>query len=327
MLTNSFPADEGRFGGATVTMISKSGTNDLHGTLFEFLRNDKLNANRWLPGQTILQKDPLHRNQFGGTAGGPIVRNRTFIFGTYSGLRERTSVFANTATPLNAKERGGDLSATGGTAPVDPLNNFVAFPGRVIPVNRIDPVAKKILDTYIPFPNLLANGAFEAQIPHPKDTDEVLFKLDHNINQAHRLTGSLFYTTGLDSVGLAGQYSVGDARFQLAAVQLQRRRNLDRLADDDQPGHALLRAQLRRTGQQRPPSRWATSVRYTGFRARRRCPRFRWRDDSISTARFPARWRAAISTSFAMSSASAPPSTRCAWEARPYSRRWCTTPC
>ena len=53
---------------------------------------------------------------------------------------------------------------------MDPLNNFVAFPGRVIPVNRIDPVAKKILDTYIPFPNLLANGAFEAQIPHPKDT-------------------------------------------------------------------------------------------------------------------------------------------------------------
>src|SRR5689334_17291691 len=56
VLTNSFPADEGRFGGATVTMISKSGTNELHGTLFEFLRNDKLNANRWIPGQTVLQK-------------------------------------------------------------------------------------------------------------------------------------------------------------------------------------------------------------------------------------------------------------------------------
>ncbi len=203
VLTNSYPADEGRFGGATVTMISKSGTNDLHGTLFEFLRNDKLNANRWIPGQTVLQKDPLHRNQFGGTAGGPIVKNRTFIFGTYSGLRERTSVFANTATPLNAKERGGDLSATGGTAPVDPLNG-VAFPGRLIPVTRIDPVAKKILDTYVPLPNLPASGAYEVQIPHPKDTDEVLFKVDHNLNQAHRLSGSVYYTTGLDSVGLLG---------------------------------------------------------------------------------------------------------------------------
>ncbi|MEO8368177.1 MAG: carboxypeptidase regulatory-like domain-containing protein [Candidatus Solibacter sp.] len=202
VLTNSFPADEGRFGGATVTMISKSGTNRYSGTLFEFLRNDKLNANRWLPGASVLQKDPLHRNQFGGTVGGPIVKNRTFFFATYSGLRERTSLFANTATPLTAKERGGDLSATAGTAPLDPLTG-VAFPGRIIPVNRIDPVAKKILDTYIPLPNL-ANGAFEAQLSHPKNTDEVLFKIDHNISQAHRLTGSFFYTTGSDDVGLIG---------------------------------------------------------------------------------------------------------------------------
>ncbi len=203
VITNSYPADEGRFGGATVTMISKSGSNDFHGTLFEFLRNDKLNANRWLPGTAILQKDPLHRNQFGGTIGGPVVKNKTFFFATYSGLRERTAVFANTATPLNEKERAGDLSASGGTAPVDPLNG-VAFPGRVIPVNRIDPVAKKILDTYIPLPNIPSTGILVAQIPHPKDTDEVMGKIDHNISSAHRLSGSVFYTTGEDIVGLLG---------------------------------------------------------------------------------------------------------------------------
>ena len=203
VITNSYPADEGRFGGATVTMISKSGTNDFHGTLFEFLRNDKLNANRWLPGTAILQKDPLHRNQFGGTVGGPVIKNKTFFFGTYSGLRERTAVFANTATPLNAKERGGDLSSTAGTAPVDPLNG-VAFPGRIIPVNRIDPVAKKILDPYIPLPNIPSTGILVAQIPHPKDTDEVLGKIDHTISSAHRLSGSVFYTTGEDIVGLLG---------------------------------------------------------------------------------------------------------------------------
>src|SRR5215471_6918401 len=71
VITNSYPADEGRFGGASVTMITKSGTNDLHGTWFEFLRNDKLNANRWIPGGA-LTKDAIHRNQFGGTAGGPV---------------------------------------------------------------------------------------------------------------------------------------------------------------------------------------------------------------------------------------------------------------
>ena len=118
-------------------------------------------------------------------------------------MRERTAVFANTATPLNAKERGGDLSSTGGTAPVDPLNG-VAFPGRIIPVNRIDPVAKKILDTYIPLPNIPSTGILVAQIPHPKDTDEVLGKIDHTISSAHRLSGSVFYTTGEDIVGLLG---------------------------------------------------------------------------------------------------------------------------
>ena len=201
--TNSYPADEGRFGGASVSMVTKSGTNQVHGTLFEFLRNDKLNANRWLPGGNAL-KDPLHRNQFGGTVGAPIIKNKTFVFGTYSGLRERTSVFANTATPLTDKELSGDLSSTGGTAPVDPLNNNVAFPGKIIPANRIDPVVMKIQSTLIPMKPNLSNGAYETQVAHPKDTDEVMFKLDHNLNSAHRLSGSFFYTTGEDVVGLLG---------------------------------------------------------------------------------------------------------------------------
>ena len=236
-------------------------------------------------------------------------------------------MFANTATPLNAKERGGDLSATGGTAPVDPLNNVVAFPGRVIPVNRIDPVAKKILDTYIPFPNLLANGAFEAQIPHPKDTDEVLFKLDHNINQAHRLTGSLFYTTGLDSVGLLGnipwvtrdfswrQYNYNVAETWIVSPTMINQATLTYVRNFG--GRVNTPADL--AG--RP--RFAVPDSGRAFAA----ADLRWRGDSISTARFPARWRAAISTSFATSSASAPPSTRCAWEARRCWRRWCTIRC
>ena len=119
--TSSYPADEGRFGGGTVTMITKSGTNELHGSLFEFVRNHKLNAHRWVPGGSNLTKDPLHRNQFGGTAGGPIIRNKTFVFGSYSGLRERTTIFKNDATPLNAVERTGDLSLSGGTSLIDPL--------------------------------------------------------------------------------------------------------------------------------------------------------------------------------------------------------------
>lgn len=213
VVTNSYSAEYGRFAGGQVSMISKSGSNRMSGSLFEFLRNDKLNANRWVPGVSTLTKDPLHRNQFGGSFGGPLIKNKTFYFGSYSGLRERTSIFKNTATPLNQVERGGDLSASGGTAPTDPLNNNVAFPGRLIPVSRIDPVAKKIMDTYLPLPNLAANR-FEVQQAHPRNTDDVTIKVDHNLNEAHRLTGSLFYATGQDVTGLIGDVPWVDRAFK-----------------------------------------------------------------------------------------------------------------
>jgi hypothetical protein len=209
VVTNSYSAEYGRFAGGVVDVVSKSGTNNLHGSLFEFLRNTHLNANRWLPGQSTLQKDPLHRNQFGGSLGGPVIKNRTFLFGSYAGLRQRTTTFANTATPLTAEERAGNLNVTtGGTAPVDPLNGQ-PFPNRQIPVSRFDPVAKKITDTYVPLPNLPANTPngqplYEVQVPRPTDNDELTIKGDHNLSDAHRLTGSFFYFGQSDKIPLLG---------------------------------------------------------------------------------------------------------------------------
>jgi hypothetical protein len=208
VITNNYSAQYGRFPAGVVDIVTKSGTNRIHGSLFEFLRNDKLNANRWLPGQASLRKDPLHRNQFGGSTGGPIVKNRTFYFFSYSGLRQRQSYYDNTATPLTEAERAGDLSATGGTAPVDPLNNQ-PFPGRQIPVLRFDPAAKKIMDTYIPLPNLRATPSgpatlFEVQQPHPKDSNDETLKLDHTLSAAHRLFGSWLRNTGEDVTGILG---------------------------------------------------------------------------------------------------------------------------
>ena len=131
VITNGYPAQYGRFPSGIVDIVTKSGTNHVHGTLFEFLRNNDLNANRWLPGQAALRKDPLHRNQFGGSVGGPIIHNRSFFFFSYSGLRQRETYYNNTATPFTAAERAGDLSASGGNAPVDPTNNQ-PFPDRQI---------------------------------------------------------------------------------------------------------------------------------------------------------------------------------------------------
>ncbi|MDQ6758935.1 MAG: TonB-dependent receptor [Acidobacteriota bacterium] len=202
VVTNSYSAEYGRFAGGVMDVVTKSGTNQLHGSLFEFVRNTHLNASRWVPGASTLRTDPLHRNQFGGSAGAPIKKDKTFIFGSYSGLRKRTTVFQNTATPLTAQERIGDLSATGGTAPVDPLTKL-PFPGRIIPPDRIDPVVKKIIDQYLPLPNL-AKGLYEVQIPHPNDTDELVLKVDQNLSASHRLTGALFFIKGSDLIGLLG---------------------------------------------------------------------------------------------------------------------------
>jgi hypothetical protein len=201
VITNSYSAEYGRFAGGVVDVVTKSGTNQWRGSLFEFIRNDVLNANRWTPGISILQKEVLRRNQFGGSFGGPVIRDRMFFFGSYSGLRQRRPVFANTALPTTAAERNGvfsgrirDPQKTGACTATD---QTACFPNNTIPTNRFDPTAVRILNEFIPLPNL-PNGAFEAQQTRPLDTDEIQFKLDHALTTAHQLTGSYFFQKGKD---------------------------------------------------------------------------------------------------------------------------------
>src|SRR6266403_1845521 len=107
--TNNYGAEFGRYAGGVINVLTKSGTNKFHGSLFEFVRNNVFNANVW--GST-LATPPLHRNQFGGTIGGPIKKDKTFFFFTYSGLRQITSNFLSTTVPT-ALERTGDFSQSG----------------------------------------------------------------------------------------------------------------------------------------------------------------------------------------------------------------------
>ena len=107
VITNSYSAEFGRFASGVINILTKSGTNQFHGSLFEFLRNTDFNANTWgNAGAT----PPLHRNQFGGTLGGPVIRNKTFFFGSYSGLRQITSNFLTGAIVPDAAERGGNFA-------------------------------------------------------------------------------------------------------------------------------------------------------------------------------------------------------------------------
>jgi hypothetical protein len=219
VITNSYSAEYGRFAGGVVDVVSKSGTNQWRGSLFEFIRNDVLNANRWTPGISILQKEALRRNQFGGTFGGPVIRDKTFFFASYSGLRQVRPVFKNTATPTTDAERIGifsgrirDPQRTGACTATDQTACF-RDPSRataenplglnIIPLDRYDDTAERILNEYIPRPNL-PNGAFEAQESRPLDTDEILFKVDHALSAKHQLTGSYFFQKGKDIEPMTG---------------------------------------------------------------------------------------------------------------------------
>src|ERR1022692_4680135 len=197
VVTNSYSAEYGRFAGGVINILTKSGTNQYHGSLFEFFRNNDLNAYTW----GAITATPLHRNQYGGSFGGPIRKNKTFFFGTYSGLRQIQSSFLNSAIVPTALERTGDFSQSK-VFPVDPLSSAL-FPGNVVPKSRLDPTAQNILNQYIPASNLPGNF-WQGTIPSPYNTSEYLTKIDHAISGRQRLTGSYYLTQGHNSQSPGG---------------------------------------------------------------------------------------------------------------------------
>jgi hypothetical protein len=210
--TNSYNAEYGRFASGVINVLTKSGTNEFHGSVFEYVRNTVFNANDW---GSQLARAPFHRNQFGGTLGGPIKKDKAFFFFSYSGLRQTTSTFLSGAIVPTALERIGNFTASG-TKPIDPATgtNFICNGvTNVICPNRLDPVAIKIINTYIPLANV-ANNRWQGNVPSPFDTNEYLGKVDYQLNQAHRFTFSYFNTAGTNTVRAgAGNLPWGSQQF------------------------------------------------------------------------------------------------------------------
>lgn len=196
--TNSYNVEYGRFSSGVINVVTKSGTNKYRGSIFEYLRDESLNASDW--GSQV-EKPPLSRNQFGASLGGPLKRDQTFFFASYSGLRQTSSRFLNNAIVPTDLERRGDFSASA-TKPIDPATGQPFTCNGVVGVicpNRIDPAARKIIDSYIPTANVPGN-IWQGYEDSPYDSDEFLIKLDHQVNSAHRLTGAYFYTTGSNTM-------------------------------------------------------------------------------------------------------------------------------
>jgi len=192
--TNLFAAEQGRNPGATVNVITKSGTNAVHGSVYEFLRNDLLDA-REVFNHT--QKAPFRQNQFGGTLGGPIARNKAFFFTSYEGFRKRKGNTSVNTVPL-AAVREGDFSQVRDI--FDPFSvrrqagttsGFVRdpFPGRRIPASRFDTVMGRLIQAYpLPDRSVLANN----QTSKPKDVqwwDQGSLRVDYALSASDNMFG------------------------------------------------------------------------------------------------------------------------------------------
>ncbi|MGB7822701.1 MAG: carboxypeptidase regulatory-like domain-containing protein, partial [Candidatus Sulfotelmatobacter sp.] len=192
LITGNMSASFGNAIGGVVNVVTKSGTDQIHGDVFEFLQNSALDASDYFSQGHV---NPLKQNQFGGSVGGPIVKNRLFYFGSYQGTRFRTANNGQIATVPNATERTGDFSdVLPGTQLINPTSGS-NYTNNQIPVS---PVATYILN-HIPLPNgpndqLTFNGGPDAQ-----NTDEYLAKVDFNIGK-HHLSGHYFQMGYTDPV-------------------------------------------------------------------------------------------------------------------------------
>lgn len=203
MQTNFFSAEYGQTGGGVVNMVTKSGTNEFHGTGFYFFRDGTLNANDWFANRGGNARPSYRLNQIGGVLGGPVKKDKTFFFVTYENQRSR-SPLTNTSSFPTLLQREGDFSQTFNSSNqlmtiYDPLTvNPVTklrqpFAQNQIPVSRFDPVVQKVLP-YIPLPNQTTNAITNtnnwfAQGTNESRSQKMDFKGDHNFNDKNRITG------------------------------------------------------------------------------------------------------------------------------------------
>jgi len=198
VMTSNYSAEYGAATGAVTIVQTKSGGNQFHGGAYEFLRNDKLDANTFFNNRAGRPKQPFRRNEFGATIGGPIRRDRTFFFADYQGIRIRQPAETVSTIPTAAQKTmvtTGDFSRFGATI-FDPYTLVSGpgatqvrqpFPGNQIPTNRLDPAAAKVI-ALVPDPNTgSATRNYVYTPPSPQRTDQFDIRLDHNLGSADRV--------------------------------------------------------------------------------------------------------------------------------------------
>jgi hypothetical protein len=212
----TLPAEYGRSGGAFMNLVIKSGTNELHGSAYDFFRNSALDANLFFSRGRGQKLTAFSANTFGASAGGPIYiprlydgRNRSFFFVNYEGVREGNGI-SNTNSVPTAKMRNGDFSEVGNpifnpfsVRTVNGVPTRDPFPGNIIPASIQDPVGRNIM-TYYPEPNTVGpnpatpwvqNFVFSAK--WPRDYNMWVMKFDHQLGTRHQMFMRMNYGTAL----------------------------------------------------------------------------------------------------------------------------------
>ena len=224
--TSNFSAQYGRMSGAVVTAVTRSGSNAFHGSVFEFVRNTSLNATPWRSNLNA----PYHRNQFGATIGGPVMRDKAFFFGSYAGLRQSVGTFLSGGVLPTVLERMGDFTQSqvipnmpGTTTPIVGTNgspNCAIARVGCVPSSLLDPTAANIISMYIPLPNSAGN-TWSGYFTGPTTQDEYLAKFDETLSAKDHMSASYF------NVGVQ-QNGFGSGNFPYSVNQsFSRQQNLN----------------------------------------------------------------------------------------------------
>ncbi len=196
--TNSFSAEFGRSAGAVISATIKSGSNAFHGSAFEFLRNDSLDANNFISNLAGVSKGKFRQNQYGGSLGGYVVKDKTFFFVSYQGTRQRTEAGSVIRSVPTQQIRAGDFSSLT-TSIFDPMARRVGseggvvstlLPNATVPQSQMDPASVATAGE-VPLPNFGGPGAtnrnFFAQIPRRSDTDQFDFRVDQRLTSRNNI--------------------------------------------------------------------------------------------------------------------------------------------
>jgi hypothetical protein len=194
--TSSIPASYGERAGGVVNIITKSGTNDYHGDLFEFVRNGAVNATNYFATKVDKQK----RNQFGGTAGGPIKHDKLFFFGGWQETILRTAPPTSISFTPTAAELAGNFSAI--TTPIINPATGAQFPGNQIPTSMFSLATLNLLK-FIPV-GTGANGEVLYSIPSPSNENQYLGRVDWNKSSRDAIFGRYYYTTDSNPAAFGG---------------------------------------------------------------------------------------------------------------------------